>query len=441
LFSTAALTDGLLGLWLLLAVDAAGRSLLDGDSRWAVGAGLYTGLAWWTKYNGWLPLAIEAAAVVLLFVMAYDRRGRWRSWLACFGITVFVAGVIWSLYLYTLRSQGGYDPIAANHARYFVGVGGWLDSVSRQLANQRVLSSWLGAVGIFVAVSLPALFGERSARQRLRQCGIAATLGLAAGIFSSIVVLSTASLVGLVRLWLSLMGRSASGDAPLVHAEEGPRSNERLLVGFCLMAVWWLGLLLSTPCYTPYSRLQIPFMLAAYLAAPLFATEFRSGPRFVSWLPLLVGPTLLGASIVGALVLPRPRLEFSGDRLSLQTIARAIQEEANPKIPRVVYTFGEPAVFFQLRAAGEPVVAPVQDIPATATSLEGRAIPTFLVTGPHTEQDLGFQEQWTTASSNWTLVRTFEYRPSALVYLDLHDPRQPNRSAHAIRLYKMTKGE
>src|SRR5262245_50522346 len=65
-FSATALTDVLLGLWLVLAVDAIGRSLVAGDLRWAVAAGLYTGAAWWTKYNGWLPLALEAAALPVL---------------------------------------------------------------------------------------------------------------------------------------------------------------------------------------------------------------------------------------------------------------------------------------------------------------------------------------------------------------------------------------
>jgi hypothetical protein len=39
LFSSAALTDELLGLWLVLAVDAMGRSLRGGDYRWSVCAG------------------------------------------------------------------------------------------------------------------------------------------------------------------------------------------------------------------------------------------------------------------------------------------------------------------------------------------------------------------------------------------------------------------
>ena len=74
-YSATALTDILLGLWLVLAVDAAARSLFQRDLRWAIGAGLYTGLAWWTKYNGWLPLAIEAAGIVVLWGWGLGTRG------------------------------------------------------------------------------------------------------------------------------------------------------------------------------------------------------------------------------------------------------------------------------------------------------------------------------------------------------------------------------
>src|SRR4051812_33853322 len=130
-FSTAALTDAMLGLWLVLAVDAIGRSLLYFDFRWAIGAGIYTGLAWWTKYNGWLPLAIEAAALpVLWLALRPDAQQRW-NWLCCFVVTALFAAGIWAPYYSSLLPHGGYAPIAENHAKYVVGWSGWLDSAAR----------------------------------------------------------------------------------------------------------------------------------------------------------------------------------------------------------------------------------------------------------------------------------------------------------------------
>jgi len=155
-FSTSALTDVLLGLWLVLAVDAIGRSLLNADLRWAIGAGICTGLAWWTKYNGWLPLAIEAAALpVLWFVTRPTAQQRW-NWLCCFVLTTVFAVGIWAPYYFSLQPQGGYGPIAANHAKYVVGWSGWLDSAARQYFNLLMVEGAASKLSVPMAVILPA---------------------------------------------------------------------------------------------------------------------------------------------------------------------------------------------------------------------------------------------------------------------------------------------
>ncbi|MGH7200188.1 MAG: ArnT family glycosyltransferase, partial [Planctomycetaceae bacterium] len=70
LYSRAALTDAALGFWLLLAVSLTWEALQrPGGLWWIVAAGVATGLAWWTKYNGWLPLAIGAAGLVASLVL------------------------------------------------------------------------------------------------------------------------------------------------------------------------------------------------------------------------------------------------------------------------------------------------------------------------------------------------------------------------------------
>ena len=56
-------------------------------------------------------------------------------------------------------------------------------------------------------------------------------------------------------------------------------------------------------------------------------------------------------------------------------------------------------------------------------TLNGRALPTFLIAGPHAERDPQFREQLAAAGSRWKLVQTYDYAPSTLVWLDLHDPR------------------
>ena len=62
-FSRTALTDTPLCLFLTAAVYLGGEWLQRGRGWRLLGAGVCAGLAWWTKYNGWLSVAIVAAAV------------------------------------------------------------------------------------------------------------------------------------------------------------------------------------------------------------------------------------------------------------------------------------------------------------------------------------------------------------------------------------------
>src|SRR5260370_742397 len=64
LFSRAALTDVLLCLWLIAAVYFLWEGLAHGSRLALFVAGVATGLAWWTKYNGWLSLAIGLAGLI-----------------------------------------------------------------------------------------------------------------------------------------------------------------------------------------------------------------------------------------------------------------------------------------------------------------------------------------------------------------------------------------
>jgi hypothetical protein len=67
----------------------------------------------------------------------------------------------------------------------------------------------------------------------------------------------------------------------------------------------------------------------------------------------------------------------------------------------------------------------VQDIPASPAAIDGQPIPTYLVIGLHAHRDPQFREQWAAAKDRWQLVQSHNYLPSPLVWLDLHDLRQP----------------
>ena len=84
-------------------------------------------------------------------------------------------------------------------------------------------------------------------------------------------------------------------------------------------------------------------------------------------------------------------------------------------------------------------MAPGQDIPTSPAIIDGKPSPTFFIAGPNTEHDADFQRNWAVAGQRWQLVREFEYRPSPLVWLELHDPRQ-KEAAEAndnVRLFQL----
>jgi dolichyl-phosphate-mannose-protein mannosyltransferase len=423
-YSAAALTDVLLGLWLILGVDAIARSLARDDFRWAIGAGLYTGLAWWTKYNGWLPLAIEAAALPILWLVTQQSIVRK---LGCFAITAAIAAVVWSPYYLSLASSGGYGPIAANHAQYVVGFSGWLDSATRQIAAQHTLSGLLTAISLGLSLTLVRWLVRKQTHSWL----------VTWWEFAGTILLSVIFGVGLTTVVLcSVLAACGifSGLRAVVRQQRIDADGTRQAVVLSLLAAWWLGLLVATPCYWPYPRLLVPLVLVGWLGTAVFfqqsakmedAATFYPPPQ---WVGLLILLSLAGGMcIVGALRPESLPTEPAPGRRGLQSIAEEMHRSLPAVDRRAVYVYGEPAIFFQLCAAGEGLVIPAKEIPPTATFF-GDPIPTYLVVGPHTRRDPQFQRHWNAARVRWELIQSHDYEPSPIVWLDLHNPREPDPS-------------
>ena len=437
-YSATALTDVLLGLWLLLAVDALARSIVIGDLRWAVGGGIFSGLAWWTKYNGWLPLAIAAAAIPLLWLFLRPPGRQLQVWLGCYAVTAAVAAAVWAPYYLSLQSQGGYGPIAANHAKYMIGFAGWFDSVFRQIAAQNVMEGLFSKLAVVASLALPALLVRRRSRECLGLVGAGFVGGVLAVLLTSVFVVGIGALIGLIRVCIANR-----------HPDRDDEKWKRRAIGLVLLAVWWSGLLLATPCYTPYPRLVLPWLLAAWLGMALNCADVLSYDdaqpavqRSSSW-GLLVGAAFaLGIGVLSLFVLSRqPRPYLAAERWGLERIARQVRAASTTDQPWAIYVYGEPALYFQLRAAGEEFVGAANNIPTAAATPEGAIAPTFLMVGPHAQRDPQFRQQWAAAKDHWELVQTYAYTPSAIVWLDSNDPRQPpplGKSAEeAVRLYRL----
>jgi 4-amino-4-deoxy-L-arabinose transferase-like glycosyltransferase len=435
-YSAAALTDVLLGLWLILAVDAIARSLAREDFRWAISAGLYTGLAWWTKYNGWLPLAIEAAALPILWLVTQLSIVRK---LGCFATTAAIAAAVWSPYYFSLASGGGYGPIAANHRQYVVGFAGWLDSATRQIAAQHTLNGLLTATSLGLSLTLVRWLVRKHKHSWL------VTLWE----FAGTILLSVIFGVGLTTLVLCTVLAACgiiAGLRTVARQQRIDAAGIRQAVVLSLLAAWWLGLLVATPCYWPYPRLLLSLLLVSWLGTAICfqqsakmedAATFYPPPQ---WVGLLIFALLAaGMCIVGALRPESLPTEPAQGRRGLRSIAEEIRRNMPAVDRRAVYVAGEPALFFQLCAAGETLVAPTKDVPPVATYF-GEPIPTYLVAGPHAHRDPQFIRQWATAKDDWQLVSAFDYKPSPLVWLDLQDPRLPDKHGavelNRIQLYR-----
>jgi hypothetical protein len=192
--------------------------------------------------------------------------------------------------------------------------------------------------------------------------------------------------------------------------------------------------------------LVMPWLLAASLGTAmnwvpelpgeLPEPKTSESPRwrvFVGW------AFLLTACCWSGLFLPHEDFfDLGNDRRGVERAAELIHKTDIGRGARAIYVYGEPAMFFQLAAAGEEIVVPAQGIPEASAVIEGKAAPTFLVAGPHADRDPKFRERLAGMGSRWQLVQSYEYAPSKLVWLDLHDPRKRDVSAkeHAFRLYQ-----
>src|SRR5262249_37926642 len=130
-----------------------------------------------TKYNGWLPLAIGLAGVVpwnvwTAWAAVRKRQGPGQNvsvnlWpatlsIAKWGVVALLAFLIWSPWLWSLQEKGGDQAVMANHRGYVVGLAGWSDSLSRQVAKLAQLDGWLSLHGPLLAALVCLLFARFS---------------------------------------------------------------------------------------------------------------------------------------------------------------------------------------------------------------------------------------------------------------------------------------
>lgn len=444
LYSRAALSEALLVLFLILSLHAIRQALAGKNFVYVFAAGLLTGLAWWTKYNGWLPLAIGFAAVGLGVVLDQQQRARvGTSALRWIGI-VCIACAVWSPFLWSIQRLGGYAAIAANHKQYMVGINGWLASCWQQYANLLRLDGLATCVGVAVAVIVAAL-ATRSASggsllKRSPWACVAAALVSAsiAAWVGSFAVLFALSLVFLGAEYRWLRGSSGQKDMPRTFSWQ-------------LAAVWVIGLFLVTPLYHPYPRLALPWICglcatgAAGVNKLLRMNFFRASDvsRSNHW-PVIVSVVAVALVVLSTVLGPRSvrpatwesRASWTPVAAQVVTdITRETKTVVNDPSRAIVFVFGEPALFHHLSATGPQAFMPAEDM--SFIDKGEQPVPVFLVSGPHAARTPKFAEEYSRCQKHLRLIGEYDYLPSTLVLLNQYDPRQVDEAAivQKVKLY------
>jgi dolichyl-phosphate-mannose-protein mannosyltransferase len=453
-FSRMALTDVPLSLFMLLGVVAGWKAIVTGRPLWIAAAGLLAGLAWCTKYNGWLTLAVTGSgtAAALLVPKLLLRAGGGQSSgnqrekkkiancklqiancklgvaVVRWGLTAAMAGTIfWVFVLRDLAPVGGYAAVAKNHAGYFVGLSGWWSAFLRQADAHDVLMGWPTCFGIAAAFVLAAPW--RGGHFGLIRCANLILIALGSALFARLLsvsgLLAVAAVVGFV---VALRRSPVDGDT----------SDSNRLAAWMLLA-WFVGLLVATPLYFPYPRLSLPWLVACWpLAGAVVAAIIERLPSASleeskiqnpkSKITLPVGFAAACLALAGLVWISGRGVMTSGwpaawqqralaagiakvMLIEIETAAARTTQSRASDVEAVVYVQGDPATFYQLATLSRTrpiVVLPVAD----ATGLQPTSgTPTFLVT--HAMAGVV-----PSAPASAELVQSYEYQPSDLILLD-----------------------
>ena len=439
-YSRAALTDTPVCFFMVLAVGCGLVALRDRKIWAIIAAGVLTALAWWTKYNGWLPLAILGAGLCGWIVF---EKPTLKEIIPRIGIWLVIAGVafvLWSPCLQHLQQYGGYEAVAKNHAGYVVGLAGWWDSAVRQFLVQS--NSMIGTFASFyIAIMMVLILRSFQGVGHENQFSTS---------FLFFLVLLPFVLLGLK--FGALMLFVSFGLCKIFFRSEHSSSVCKNRLGVFLLCAWLFGLLIATPLYRPYPRLGMPFLIAVLIASGIGIQAFmivlgRWKSFFTPYLVALVGASLF-YFITGLTMADLNVGRLLEDRTSLQDISQQIVEDVssqdristNPDLDAVIYVLGEPGLYFHLASEDssdfEFIANPASNLGMLQPGATPPGIPTYIVAGLHAElEKLKLAE----LTEQVELIEDYEYEASDLVLLDDYPPDalEENRT-QSIQLWKIS---
>jgi hypothetical protein len=465
LYSRTALTDAPVAFFLLLAVYLYWESVRRGSLAWSAVAGLATALAWWTKYTGWLSLAVAAAgsAAWVLFggrAGGVSLRSRAKAVAACFAVTAVTALAAFSPVLRNLQPYGGYAAVAENHRGYLHPIGDWWKTARDQIGNVAAQSGALTAIGMAAFVAF-ATFRTGRGRTAGLVLGLLAGVVLAAEVLhlGPVLPLALLAVAGLLIEYLSASASPGADDGQEPPPTASDTGHRRLAVW--LVAAWLAGMTLTVPLYYGYARLMLPWLVPSWLATATWA-ESRRPPtahpiRFLSLGGLLTALVLVAAvaaEAVNAGLSAKDKWFTAGasvpgwqDRTGIADASALLADACRddlptPDAPAVVYVLGEPAAFFHFAArldSEHVAVLPAGDLSFADHPPPGVAV--YLVIGPHGRPSVGSRESRNRLAARTARIAEVEYPPSNLTRLDRESRPRPGQpppaGSYMLSLYRI----
>ena len=302
-YSRMGLTDVPVLFWMCVAVGMGIHGVHRSSIKLMVAAGVLTAIAWWTKYLGWLPLAIVTSGSIFWWVIAGRRALPVRQLFILLLTMNITAALLWSPWLWMLQDHGGYAAVQANHSGYSTGFASWQENMASHIMYHFHFDSWLGAVSIGLGllaagtrrwIELARSTWNPTAQQmtedgrpRFPAPALLARFVLA-GIIMAVVatgiscigLLTCVGIGGLSGIFLwptvsDLHTRSQTSNlSPQIEggyeyrdADMRAAAQVDPMLAACVVVAWFLGMVLTTPLYQPFPRLSLPMLGAIWIAS------------------------------------------------------------------------------------------------------------------------------------------------------------------------------
>ena len=415
-YSRAVLTDTPVCFFMVFAVGTGLVAIRDRHTPALFGAAIFTAVAWWTKYNGWLPLAITGAGLGGWIVFHRPPIKEIIPRIAIWLLIAALAFLLWTPCLWQLQRFGGYSAVAENHAGYVVGWRGWAESLIHQFEVQQFFSIPYASLGYVLSALVAGWLAQRlnvpGDKRFLLWITVACCLVILNGILGMLLMVILA-----VSGMISLRMKSAPAGDAITQS-----------LNWWTLLAWIIGMFVATPMYRPYPRLILPLLISLIIAASIgvqqlvliLSTDKWNNRRPGRWIAGL-SCTMAVLTIVFFQRLPYPQRTVFRDLAGKVLSHIENDADAPPQSPlgAIIYVLGEPGMFYHLasRQSGDFsfVANPSSNLGMLQPGATPPGIPTYLLAGPHAKAEI---EELRQHLDQVELIAHYDYEASNLVLLD-----------------------